>query len=208
MRIIALVQGKGGVGKSATAINLACQAIAHGDSAVLVDADAEQGSSTKWGNRRPDKTAPHVAQADARDLKTVLAKYRTAGVKWAFLDLPGRIATVSSAGLVASDLALIPVRPLDMDIEASVPTIEAAQRAGKSYAYLISMAPPQGHRGKQAAATLEMLGQRVAPEIIMQRIAVPDAIARGFGINEAAPGSESAAEFKRLFQWVRKEVKK
>jgi len=142
-------------------------------------------------------------------LQGILDKHRAAGVDWVFIDLPGRSAPVSSAGLMAADFIIVPCRPLDMDIEASVPTVQAAKRARKPYAYLMNISPPQvdKKRARQVAGTLSALGHKVAPPIIVQRILVPDAIASGHGANEADPKSESAAEFKELFEWLKGEIK-
>ncbi len=207
MRVIALGQQKGGCGKSATAINLACEAVAAGHRAALVDMDYEQGTALRWGKRRSQDT-PSVHEANAVTLSPLLAKLQSEGFEWVFLDLPGRNSPVASAGLVASDLILIPVRPLDIDVEASAATVLAAKRAKKRYSYLISISPPQAERrrAKQVAATLQDLGHPVAPTIIVQRLLVPDAVAAGKCTCEADAKSESAAEFKALFNWIAKEV--
>ena len=208
MKIVALGQQKGGVGKSAAAINLACQGVAAGLKVAIIDMDAEQATTTKWGKRRSGIEQPFVEAADAVSLHGILAKHRAAGVDWVFIDLPGRSAPIASAGLVAADFILVPCRPLDIDIEASVPTVQAARRANKAYAYLMNIAPPQiaAKRAQQVAGTLAALGHKVAPQIIIQRIAVPDAIAGGKAANEAEPHGKSAAEFKELFDWLKGEV--
>lgn len=206
MRVVALGQAKGGVGKSAVAINLACQAVAAGESAVIVDMDAEQGTALSWGKRREGR-APAVLPADTSTLPGVLGKLSRQ--KWVFLDLPGRHAPISSAGLVASDLILIPCRPLDVDIEASAPTVHAAVRAGKRYAYLMNIAVTQ-HDKRRARVVSEKLaeaGYPVCPVIISSRMMVPVSLARGQGVGEMFPDSDSSQEFTELFQWLRRTVK-
>lgn len=207
MRIVALGQQKGGCGKSATAINLSCQAIAAGYKTALIDMDSEQGSTIKWGKRRKQE-APLVEVANAVTLTPLLARLRSEGFDWAFLDLPGRNSPVASAGLVAADLNLIPVRPLDMDLEASAVTVQAAIRAKRRYAYLLSISPPQAERkrARQVSEMLASLGHQVTPAIIVQRLLVPDAVAAGQSANEAEPDSPSAAEFKDLFDWIVREI--
>jgi chromosome partitioning protein len=209
MRIVALGQQKGGVGKSAAAINLACQAVADSKKAVIIDMDVEQATVRKWGARRIGVAMPRVLSADVVTLPVVIVRLKAEGVDWVFLDLPGRNAPLANAGLKASDLILIPCRPLDMDIEASVATVRSAKGSNTPYAYLMNIAPPQvdKRRAKQMASTLSALGHAVAPTIIVQRVVVPDAIAAGKSADEADPKGESAAEFKELFGWLKKTVK-
>jgi chromosome partitioning protein len=130
-------------------------------------------------------------------------------VQWVFLDLPGRSAPIASAGLAAADIIIIPCRPHDVDIEASVPTVQAARRANKSYAYLMSIIAPQQDkkRAQQVAGTLKALGHMVLPDFIIQRVGVPDAIAIGSSAVEEQPSGESAKEFKKLLEWIRRETK-
>jgi chromosome partitioning protein len=209
MRIVALGQQKGGCGKSSAALNLACQAIAAGRKAALVDMDIEQGTSLKWASRRSSKEAPFVLAADVIGLPKVLKDLKEAGAEWVFLDLPGRSAPVSSAGLTASHMILIPCRPFNADLEASVSTVRAARGLGRPYAYLMNIAPGQGgkKRAKGVASELEAAGHPVAPTIIVQRVIVPDAMAEGKAANETDKVNDSAAEFRELFQWLDKKVK-
>ena len=95
------------------------------ETAVIIDIDIDQGTALKWGKRRNGEP-PLVEGADVNSLPRVLKKFQDAGTQWAFVDLPGRSAPVAGAGLMASDLIIVPRRPLDVDIDASVTTIRAA----------------------------------------------------------------------------------
>ena len=207
MRVIALGQQKGGVGKSAAAINLACQAVAHGESAAIIDMDVDQATTSKWGKRRSVES-PRVESSDANWLPSILKTLRDEGVQWAFLDLPGRSAPAASAGLAVANFIIVPCRPLDVDVEASFNTIQSAKRGSKRYAYLMNISPPQldKKRARQVAAILENAGHPVIPVIIVQRTQVPDAIAMGKGVNEIDPNGQSSKEFAELFKWLKESV--
>lgn len=212
MKIIALAQSKGGASKSTTAIHLACEAIYEGESAAILDMDEGQQSSAKWAKRRQahNLAGPQVIVAKALDLQGALESLRQKGIRWVFIDLPGRDAPVSSAGIVAADFVLIPTRPTTIDFEASIPTVQACVRAGKRYAYLLSAVQPQGNksRGRQFRAALELLPvpPPVSPQMVGQRVEISDAVAAGKSVREIKPGGEAAKEFEELFKWLKKTV--
>lgn len=211
MRVVALGNQKGGVGKSAMAINLACQAAAAGHKVAILDMDAEQGTASKWAERRNGHAREVIIRsADVSNLAALLAQMLQLGVGWVLLDLPGRATTIAGAGFVASDLVLIPCRPLEVDIEASVDTVARVSRAGKKYAFVMNIAPSSNDmlRARNVQGFLRAHGHTVAGPIIVQRIEVPDAIVTGQGVNEFKPNSKSSAEFADLFAWLKKEVKK
>jgi chromosome partitioning protein len=214
MKIITLAQQKGGVGKTSVCINLACQAIAHGKSAVILDMDVEQGSSIKWRARRNKKDGlekPEVFSIKHPELERKLAELKARGMEWVFIDLPGRAAY--GKGLSIADLIIVPSRPVEDDIEPSLFTVGLIRRGGrKNYAYLMNICPPQVDRGgnsraRKIADALRLGGHPVSPVIIVQRLAVPDANARGLGVNEYEPDSPSAAEYGQLFEWIESELR-
>jgi nitrogenase subunit NifH len=73
----------------------------------------------------------------------------------------------------------------------------------------MNIAPPQidKRRARNASAILEKAGHPVIPVIIVQKIGVPDANARGLGINEREPNSNSAGEYSELFNWIERQFK-
>jgi chromosome partitioning protein len=208
MRIVTLAQQKGGVGKTTVCFNLATQAAARGKTAAILDMDVDQGSATKWGLRRKAaaRASPEIAvySAKSANLAAKLAELKTAGVDWVFLDLPGRDAPASSAGLKVADFILVPCRPLEDDVEPSLNTVGLIRRGGGKYAYLLNISPPQldKARARKVAAELTKAGHLVSPVIIVQRIGVPDANAKGMGVNESSPASLSAVEYSDLFEWI------
>jgi len=210
MKIVALAQQKGGVGKSSLAIGLAVFAVGKGKSAAIVELDP-QGTVRRWNERRnsPGVTAkPAVLSIEPSQLAGTLATLKTAGTDWVFLDLPGRNAPAVNAGIRVADLVLIPARPLDVDLEASDETIAAAQRLARPYAFVMNITPTRGARAEQWAEGLRKAGHAVAEPIIAERIQVPDAIAEGQGVSEYDPKGKAAEELAELWGWINKRTSK
>lgn len=208
MRTVTLAQQKGGVGKTTVCQNLAAQAAARGQTAAIIDMDGDQRSAAKWGERRKGaaKALPAIAVYTVKSgaLSAKLQELEAAGIDWAFIDLPGRDAPASSAGLRVANLILIPCRPLEDDVEPSLNTVGLIRRSGGKYAYLLNISPPQvdKSRARKVSAVLTEAGHPVCPVIIVQRISVPDANALGMGVNEREPGSSSAKEYSELLTWI------
>lgn len=138
MNKITAGNGKGGVGKSSILINLYCQAIAAGEKAALLDMDTSQGTSDNWGKRRGLNGSQEVCKVEPYRLEEKLRELEAAGITWCFIDLPGRNAAAANAGMEVADLILVPARPTDTDVEASIPILLSAKAAGKRYAFVMN----------------------------------------------------------------------
>jgi hypothetical protein len=64
--------------------------------------------------------------------------------------------------------ALIPARPSPADIEAALPTLNAARRMGKDFAFVLNQAPARSFRLREAAEALTRMGVLALPYIVQR----------------------------------------
>jgi chromosome partitioning protein len=128
-RIIAVINQKGGAGKTTLTMNLAAGLARRGET-VVVDLDP-QGSSLQWASSGaaafPATVKTLSGRWDAAELKKTFKAYR-----YTVLDCPPSIdAHGPQAAMRACDLALIPVLPSPVDLWASLKLPEEIADAKK-----------------------------------------------------------------------------
>lgn len=119
--VVALLNQKGGVGKTTAATNLATMLHSDGEPTLLVDLDP-QGSATAWADEREgDDICPVVRMGKSlpRDLPKVARGY-----KWVIIDGAPQISELAAAAVKASNIVLIPVQPSPYDVWACADLVE------------------------------------------------------------------------------------
>src|SRR5665213_1304303 len=118
--IIALLNQKGGVGKTTLATHLAGELTRNGRSVVLVDADP-QGSALDWSQRRKEATLPRLFGVMGLPRETLHqeAPDLARNVDYVIIDGAPRVTALARSALLAADLVLIPVQPSAYDIWAT-----------------------------------------------------------------------------------------
>lgn len=119
MAVIALLNQKGGVGKTTLSVHLAT-ALAEGRKVLLVDADP-QGSALDWSAQREIEGAPArfpVVGLPKETLHRELAPI-SRDYDWVVIDGPPRVNKIARSAIVASDIVVIPVQPSPFDIWAA-----------------------------------------------------------------------------------------
>lgn len=126
MKIIALLNEKGGAGKSTIAINLACALHRQGRRVVLIDADP-QGTARDWREASPEGLdLPPVVPLDRPEV--LLASINTLNADIAIIDTPAKAEKMSASVVRIADIALIPVQPSGADVWASAAAVKLVQQ--------------------------------------------------------------------------------
>ncbi|MTD29313.1 ParA family partition ATPase [Erwinia sorbitola] len=113
-KIISFLNGKGGVGKTTTSINIATCLARKGHRVVMVDTDP-QGSISNWY----DETKCKFDLAEAASEKEVYTvRKQLKDYDYVVIDGAAAITAISSAAVMVSDLVLIPVTPSPLDFAA------------------------------------------------------------------------------------------
>lgn len=133
-KIVGIVQVKGGAGRSTVATNVAGELSKIGRT-VLIDCDMPQGTAASWVAVRQQTVEPDLfggVQGDTasshRELLDKVDRWR-GEADYIVLDGPPRIAELTRAILVLSDLALVPVGASVAELWATGDVVEIVRQA-------------------------------------------------------------------------------
>jgi chromosome partitioning protein len=143
MKIVGILHGKGGVGKSTIAVNLSRSLQLRGHEPVVIDCDA-QGTAQSWKASRGDEEElpPVYGVGKASALEADVGRL-SGSFDVAIIDGGAHLDKIHAAIIKTSDLALIPVQPSPTDIwptEQVVDLIKGRQEVtgGPQAAFVIS----------------------------------------------------------------------
>ena len=205
-RIIALVNQKGGPGKTTLAMHLAGE-LARRDARVLV-ADADpQGTATRWAAAAPDEAPFPAAVAGLggtgarlhRELKKYLAPF-----DFIVVDCPPSAdSPLSHSALLVANLALVPVIPSPPDLWSGVAigqVIANVCAINEDLTARLIMNQRKPHT-RLAIRTLELLPQYGIPVLQTQvgdREAFRHAAAAGLTVADLPRAAKAAEEISML----------
>ncbi|MCL1463000.1 ParA family protein [Argonema galeatum] len=183
-RIIAIANGKGGVGKTTTAVNLAAT-FSEKTRVLLVDADI-QGSATWWVERNREKWGFDLAQETDPKLLSGLSKIE--GYDLVVVDTPPALHSEALAAVVAiADYLLLPTPPAPMDLAVLIETVrEAVTPVGIAHRVLLTRVDSRS------------LGEALEAQNTLMELGIPacNAFVRAYKAHERA-----ALEGVPITQW-------
>lgn len=209
--IVAVLNQKGGVGKTTLAIHLAAAFAEAGETVVLVDADP-QASALDWSSSREDPPRFTVIGMPKptlhRDLPTL-----SANADHIVIDGPPRVNELSRSAIMASDLVLVPVQPSPYDVWAAKEIVEligeaTAFKEKLKSAFVINRKIVNTAIGRDVVAALEGYPLPVLSAQVSQRVVFAESAAQGRTVLEVAPDSAAAQEVHGLLAAVREFGKK
>ncbi|MCW5721713.1 MAG: AAA family ATPase [Devosia sp.] len=202
--IVALLNQKGGVGKTTLALHLAGAWAAAGKRVILIDADP-QGSALDWSQRRGHEGLPRLFSVIglARDTLHREAPELARDADHVVIDGPPRVAGLMRSALLAADLVLIPVQPSPFDGWASAEMLALLNEARIYRPELVArfLLNRCGARTVIARETAETLADHDPPLLattIGQRVAFAEAAQTGRLVSETDGGERAAQEVTAL----------
>lgn len=174
---IAVVNTKGGVGKTTTAIYLAAGLHATGHT-LLVDADRQQ-SAIRWSEQDPGLPFTVVGRATS-DLHKVVPDLGR-GYSHVVIDTPPGDIPVIRAAVMAVDLVVVPVSPTGLDINRMLPTFELLSEVEPFHEVMTGVLLTKVRRRTLSAkATRDILNQMGYP-VLDTEIPLAEMYAGSFG---------------------------
>ncbi len=212
MTTVAVLNQKGGVGKTTLAVNLGAAAHVDGRRTLIVDMDV-QGSAAEWYTARADDSKLAGLVVVKMDKRLTVPKFRelATGYDFVVLDGPPRLDEVTCSAAVAADVVLIPVSPGPFDLWATSSTLATLDRADEireqlnrgrvRRAFVVNRAEVGTTLTKE---TPEVLGEHgdVLEVIIHQRIAFKRSALIGESVVTAGGDQAAESEIKGLYRAI------
>jgi chromosome partitioning protein len=202
--IVALLNQKGGVGKTTLALHLAGAWARQGCRVTVIDADP-QGSALDWSEQRAKEGSPRLfgVLGLARDTLHREAPEIARGVDYVVIDGPPRIAGLMRSALLAADLVLVPAQPSPFDGWASGEMLNLIREARIFRPELVArfVLNRCAARTIIARETGDALAEHDPPVLaarIGQRVAFADAARTGLLVFEVESGGAAAREITAL----------
>lgn len=196
MKIIALLNEKGGSGKSTVAINIACALHRAGRNVVLIDADP-QGTARDWREASPDgANLPPVVVLDRPEL--LLSSIKSIAADIAVIDAPAKAEKMAANIVRIADVAIIPVQPSGADVWASAAAVKlvmAKRDVGGTIeaAFLPTRVASNTNLSKDMiAGTWNEYGLDMLDTAISNRVSYAQAMTDGLSVFETRDGQAKA----------------
>ena len=208
MKVIAVLNQKGGSGKTTIATHLARALQLTGAVVLLVDSDP-QGSARDWAAVREDQPLTVVGidrPTIDRDLKQVARK------DFVVIDGAPQAADLAVSAIKAADFVLIPVQPSPYDIWATADLVELVKQRievtdGRlQAAFVVSRAIKGTRIGGEVTEALVGYGLPVLETRITQLVSYPGTAAVGSTVMDSEPDSDAAAEVHALANEIKKKL--
>ncbi|WP_242011596.1 ParA family partition ATPase [Acetobacter fallax] len=205
MKVIAVLNQKGGSGKTTIATHLARALQIGGADVLLVDSDP-QGSARDWAAVREEQPVTVVGidrPTIERDLKNIARK------DFVVIDGAPQAADLAVSAIKASDFVLIPVQPSPYDIWATSDLVDLVKQRievtdGKlQAAFVVSRAIKGTRIGAEITEALKGYGLPILESRITQRVSYPGTAAGGSTVMDVEPGSDASKEILSLSKEIK-----
>jgi chromosome partitioning protein len=207
--IIAVVNQKGGAGKTTIAVNLSAALAAEGKRILLIDADPQQ-TAQDWAAIR--QTAPPFRVVGLakpvlhRDVPQLATDYH-----FVIIDGAPRNYEVARSAVAAADMVLIPVQPSGADFWASRETVNLVKemqgfKDTQKSAFVVSRKIGRTTLGRDIAEALAEFEVPILRAATMQRVIYAETLTAGSTVIEQQPHGPAAHEICAILAELRESI--
>lgn len=205
MHVIAVLNQKGGAGKTTIATHLARALQLDGADVLLVDSDP-QGSARDWAAVREEQEVTVVGidrPTIERDLKNVARK------DFVVIDGAPQAADLAVSAIKAASFVLIPVQPSPYDIWATADLVGLIKQrieltdGALGAAFVISRAIKGTKIGNEIRTALAEYELPILESSITQRVSYPSTASDGVTVFDTEPGGAAAQDMLALMREVK-----
>lgn len=205
---IAILNQKGGSGKTTLATNISCGLARMGGRVLLVDTDP-QGSARDWRSVNDNSVVPVVGldrPSLAKDLKDLSKQFDIV-----IIDGAPQLREMAVAAIKTSDAILVPVQPSPYDIWATsdlVELIKARQEISEGRiqaAFVVSRAIQNTKLSNEVTEALSQYSLPIFKSMTYQRVVYATSASNGLSVYDADDNKarqEVQAIVEELIQWV------
>lgn len=193
---VAVVNLKGGTGKTTTAVYLAA-GLARKERTLLVDSDP-QGSALSWSESAEEFPFP-VIGLPVRDLHRRIKQLAPDYAHVVVDTPPGEISVVRSA-LLAVEVVVLPIQPSMLDLDRLRPTLELLAEVESINPALVYVLLTRVRRGTRSARAARQILDELGMSVLTAEVPLMESYAGSFGIvpNDLKEYREALDELRAL----------
>lgn len=205
--ILGILSQKGGAGKTTLSTNLAHTYASQGARVLLVDADPESKSSTRWSSAREiEQLFPVIAMPKPtlhKDLPAVARNYDIT-----IIDGAPQLAEIGRSIAMASDMIVIPVQPSPYDVWSAADTVKLVDEArvfkdNLKCVFAINRKIANTAIGREITKSLAHYGIPTLAGHLVQRVVYAESANEGLAVEEMEPDSPAVEEIHKLAAEIR-----